>query len=87
MKQFLIGLLYENNSPSLTRVISVVAFLAFLAGSAYLILKNQTWAHYETFAAITGGGGVTSQVVNKYINSVKNSQPGVFPEKTGGDYK
>ena len=83
MKQFIIGLLYENNSPSLTRVISVIAFLAFLAGSAYLMLRNQTWVHYETFAAITGGGGVTSQVVNKYINSVKNSQPGVFPDKGG----
>lgn len=67
LQTFLIGLLYENGSPSLTRFISVTAFLAFLVGSAFLMIKGQRWEHYETFAALTGGGGIAGQLGNKLI--------------------
>lgn len=69
VKNFMIGLMYENGGPSLTRTLSVVAFLAFLAGSAYLMLSGHQWAHYETFATVTGGGGLAGQVTNKFVNT------------------
>lgn len=72
IKTFLDGLLLENGCPSLTRVLSVVGYLAFLIASAYLIINEQRWDHYETFAAITGGGGACTQVANKLINSKYN---------------
>lgn len=61
--------MYENDSPSLTRTLSVIAFLAFLAGSAYLMLQGKHWDHYESFATITGGGGIGGQVCNKFFNN------------------
>lgn len=83
IKAFLNGLLYENETPSLTRIISITAFLAFLIGSAYLIITGKSWGHYDTFAILTGGGGATTQVVNKFVNSLYNSAPGQFPKKGG----
>ena len=88
-KQFVFGLLYENNEPSLTRFIALTAFLAFLAGSAYLMLRNQTWAHYSEFASLTGGGGAVTQIANKLINSKNNSadsQP-FIKNNQGGNQK
>lgn len=82
--QFMMGLLYENGVPSLTRFISIIAFLAFLAGTAYLILEGRVWAHYDTFAMLTGGGGAATQIANKIVNSVYNSTTGQFPDKKGG---
>lgn len=76
-------MLYENDMPSLTRFISLIAFTAFLACSAYLMFKNQTWQHYDTFAYITGGGGTTAQLFNKFFNSKYNSNPGESPQKNG----
>lgn len=75
-------MLYENDLPSLTRVLSLVSFIAFLACSAYLMIKDQTWQHYDTFAYITGGGGTTAQLVNKFVNSKYNSNQGEIPSKT-----
>lgn len=68
--------LYESGSPSLTRIISVVSFMAFLVGSAYLLLSGNAWQHYETFASLTGGGGLATQVTNKLLNSKYNSPGG-----------
>ncbi|MCE5284545.1 MAG: hypothetical protein LLG02_01670 [Pelosinus sp.] len=69
LEGFFVGLLYENGAPSRTGLISIIAFLAFLLGSAYLMLRHQQWAHYDTFAAITGGGGLGGLVSNKFINN------------------
>ena len=74
--RFFKNLLKENGQYSLTRIISAVLLLAFLAGSAYLILKGQTWGNYDSFAAYCGGGGAASQVVNKFINSKYNTPVG-----------
>jgi hypothetical protein len=82
-KGFMVALTYENGLPSLTRVISIVAFLAFLVASAYLIVAGKRWDHYETFATLTGGGGAATQVANKVINSVYNSSQAQFPKKGG----
>lgn len=73
-------LLYENGELSLTRVLAVVGWLAFLSVSFYLVYEHQTWANYDTFAFLTGGGGATTQVVNKFINSKYNSTPGSYKE-------
>ncbi|MDD4600553.1 hypothetical protein SDC9_13777 [bioreactor metagenome] len=75
-------MLYENELPSLTRFLSMVAFIAFLLCSAYLMFKEQNWQHYDTFAYITGGGGTTAQLFNKFVNSKYNSNQG-DPAKTG----
>ena len=74
-------LLYENDEMSLTRVIAVIGWLAFLIVSAYLVYTRQTWANYDTFAHLTGGGGAATQVVNKLINSKYNRQPGGYTER------
>lgn len=74
-------LLYENNELSLTRCITVVAWVAFLAVSFYLVWTAQAWANYDTFAFMTGGGGATTQVVNKFINSKYNSAPGSYQQR------
>ena len=68
------AMINENGIPSLTRAISIIAFLAFLGASFYLMWQGQRWDHYETFAFITGGGGTGAQVVNKYINSKYNTR-------------
>ena len=73
IKPFIVGLVYENNEPSLTRVIALMAFMAFLIGSAFLMLKNQHWDHYSEFATLTGGGGAVTQIANKFINFTKGS--------------
>lgn len=74
-------LLYENNELSLTRCITVVAWAAFLAVSFYLVYTAQSWGNYDTFAFLTGGGGATTQVVNKFINSKYNSIPGGYQQR------
>lgn len=74
-------LLYENDELSLTRCITVVAWAAFLAVSFYLVYTAQAWGNYDTFAFLTGGGGATTQVVNKLINSKYNSIPGGYQQR------
>lgn len=74
-------ILYENGELSLTRVITVIAWAAFLAVSFYLVWTAQAWANYDTFAFMTGGGGATTQVVNKFINSKYNSAPGSYQQR------
>lgn len=79
--KYLKMLLYENNELSLTRCITVIAWVAFLAVSFYLVYTAQSWGNYDTFAFLTGGGGATTQVVNKFINSKYNSVPGGYQQK------
>lgn len=79
--KYLKMLLYENDELSLTRVITMVAWIAFLAVSFYLVYTAQAWGNYDTFAFLTGGGGATTQVVNKFINSKYNSVPGGYQQK------
>ena len=73
------SLLYENGKLSLTRILAVAGFLVFCLGSFYLIYKGLTWGNYETFATMTGGGGLATQVANKFLNSKYNSPPGAPP--------
>lgn len=79
--KYLKMLLYENNELSLTRCITVIAWAAFLAVSFYLVYTAQSWGNYDTFAFLTGGGGATTQVVNKLINSKYNSVPGGYQQR------
>lgn len=74
-------LLYEEGALSLTRTITAVAWIAFLGVSIYLVYTQQAWANYDTFATFTGGGGATTQVVNKFINSKYNTAPGTYSQK------
>ena len=73
---FIKQLLYESGSPSLTRIISVVSIVLFIAVTVYLLINGKTWAHYDTFSNLTAGGGLATQVANKLVNSKYNSQVG-----------
>lgn len=66
----------ENGSWSFTRIIAAVGYLAFIIGSAYLMIKNIHWQDYDTFAELTGGGGMATQLVNKLMNSKYNTDEG-----------
>lgn len=74
-------LLYESGELSLTRSLALAGFLAFLVGSFYLMWRGATWGNYETFATMTGGGGMATQIANKLINSKYNSEQGTPPMK------
>ncbi|MCE5286957.1 MAG: hypothetical protein LLG02_14085 [Pelosinus sp.] len=87
IRNFTTGLLYENGAPSRTGLFSIIAFLAFLAGSAYLMLTHQQWAHYDTFATLTGGGGIGGLVSNKFINNKYGSPDGQAYNKNGDGVK
>jgi hypothetical protein len=76
VKKLIKTILSENGTYSLTRIASAVLLLAFLIGSFWLIFHGQTWGNYDSFATICGGGGATSQVVNKFINSKYNTPQG-----------
>ena len=79
------GFLKENNMYSFTRIIAAVGFVTFIVASLYMIVKGINWSGYDTFASLTGGGGAATQVVNKFINSKYNSQPGECPKQPGGE--
>ena len=76
--------LKEGEVYSFTRLLALIGFTAFLLGSAYLIYKGTTWGNYETFATFTGGGGIASQVANKFINSKYNTPLGTTGKQVGG---
>lgn len=75
-KKFLTDLFYEGGNPSLTRVMSAFLILLFAGVSLYLVIKSQSWQHYEVFATVTAGGGALTQVANKVNNSINNSPKG-----------
>lgn len=78
------NILKENGVYSFTRILSAVGFVAFLIGSAYLIVKGTTWGNYETFATMTGGGSAATQIANKFINSKFNTPQGEAGKPTEG---
>jgi len=84
MKNIFIGLLYENNEPSLTRFIAAIAFIvplvAFLFVSLYLLLSGKEWTGYTTFSTATMGSGIAgglTQLANKISNTFNGSSPGI----------
>jgi hypothetical protein len=72
----------EKSLLSLTRILAIVGFAAFLVCSFYLMYKNQSWVHYDTFATWTGGGGLATQLLNKLMNSKLNTGPGEVGKPT-----
>lgn len=62
------NLLSDKGNLSLTRLIAVTAWLAFLIVSGYLVIVGKEWVHYETFATFTAGGGALVRVYDKYLN-------------------
>lgn len=79
IKDFLKGLLYENDEPSLTRFILLGAFIVFIIGTGVdivLVLNGKVWANYVTFATVSGGGAVGGKIADKITNSLANSQHG-----------
>lgn len=76
IKQIVKTILTEDGVYSLPRIASAFLTLAFLVASGYLILRNQTWGNYESFATFCGGGGIVGQLGNKLINSKWNTAPG-----------
>lgn len=72
IKVFLFGLLYEQNEPSLTRVIIASAFLIFVIGTiadVILAINGIKWPDYYSFATITGGGSIVGKVGDKLVNT------------------
>lgn len=65
-----------NGGWSYTRVITAVLIVAFLIVSFYLVATKQTWGNYDSFSTFCGGGGVASQLANKFINSKYNKPDG-----------
>ena len=78
IKNFIEGLLFENDEVSLTRMIALMGYVLFAGVSIYLIATHTNWDNYATFASYTGGGGAAVQLVNKAINSKWNSKPGSY---------
>lgn len=80
VKSFLFGLLYEQNEPSLTRVIIASAFLVFVVGTVVdivLAIYNIRWQDYSTFATITGGGALAGKVGDKLVNTIATQKYGL----------
>ena len=75
MNNIIRKLLYERGELSLTRSLAVAGFLSFLIGSFYLMYKGISWGNYETFATMTGGGGMATQIANKFIMQKYSSEP------------
>lgn len=73
------GLFYQNERPSVPLIVSVTFALVFIIVSCYLVFHGLTWVHYDTFAYITGTGGI-SGVGTHVINSVWNSPKGESPK-------
>ena len=56
--KFLKNLVYDSNGiPSLTDALALIGFSTFIIGSCYLLFTGQSWANYDKFAELTGGGG------------------------------
>jgi len=86
LKRFFVGLLYENNEPSLTRCILAASFLCFVGVSLYLVAAQVHWDNYATFASIAGGGSIGGKVADKMMAVVKGSPDGQMPgSKNGGN--
>lgn len=78
-KALMFGLLYEQNEPSLTRVIIALAFVVFIIGTSIdiiLQIYGIRWVDYPTFASITGGGTLAGKVGDKIVNTVTQKYVG-----------
>lgn len=76
MSNIIKNLLTENDKPSLTRLIAITAWLAFLVVSCYLVVTGKEWVHYEIFATFTAGGGCLTRVADKFIGKKYNVEKG-----------
>ncbi len=80
-KRFLVGLLYENNEPSLTRVLFTASFLLVAAAMVYDWVYG--WPPFLDFAGqvltLILGAKTADKMVTYITNSVKNSSPGEPP--------
>ncbi len=82
VKNFLFGLLYEQNEPSLTRLIIASAFMLFILGTIVdiiLAIYGIRWPNYATFSTITGGGAMAGKVGDKMINTFTAQRYGGAP--------
>jgi len=86
----LVGLLYENNEPSLTRVLFTSSFLLVVAAMVYDWVHG--WPPFLDFAkqvlTLILGAKTADKVATYITNSVKNSPPGEppkVPKNPGGE--
>lgn len=68
--------LKEYDQQSLTRLITVVLLIFFMIVTIYLIYSKFNWMNYDMFCLVTVGGGAGTQLINKWVNSKYNTQPG-----------
>lgn len=70
MKEFVKELFWGlDGKPSLTKIMAFMAVLYFFLVTGYLVLEKQSWEHYEVFAILTCGGGLSTKLGDKYINN------------------
>lgn len=69
-------ILKEGGIYSLTRILSLISYVFFVIITLYLVIKGQAGGNYDVFAAITAGGGLITQIGNKYCNSKYNTDQG-----------
>lgn len=95
MKQFLVGLLYENGAPSLTRAIPFAACIVLLAMFCIVTIivlyfwfkYGRDWPQYGTFvtAALGGSAGGSLMVLGNKVNNSLLCSPSQQPYiKQGG---
>ncbi|MDT8900855.1 hypothetical protein [Anaeroselena agilis] len=81
VKRFFVGLLYENNEPSLTRVLFAASFLLVAAAMVYDWVYG--WPPFLDFAkqvlTLILGAKTADKVATYITNSYKNSPPGEAP--------
>jgi hypothetical protein len=86
---FLFGLLYENNEPSLTRVLFAASFLLVVAAMVYDWLFG--WPPFLEFAkqimTLILGAKTADKIATYVTNSIKNSPKDEAPsvKKNGGN--
>nr|DAT64842.1 MAG TPA: hypothetical protein [Caudoviricetes sp.] len=78
----MVDMFCENNTVSLTRVISAFSYLLFAFVSIWLMATGASWSHYDIFASYTGAGGAALQLANKFVNSKYNSASGSYDAVT-----
>jgi hypothetical protein len=76
MRQFIVGLLYDNDKPSRTGFIGVMGFflcmLAAFAVTVYIVVKGAKFEGYDSFLQWCRDIGIGSgavQTANKAINT------------------
>ena len=73
MRTIIKNLLSDKGNLSLTRLIAITAWLAFLIVSGYLVITGKEWIHYEVFATFTAGGGAIVRISDKFIGKKYNN--------------